>query len=104
MIRGEKKDTALVFTINADRLRELGEDDLIDKVANAKNKEEAKDYLLHYFGLLEETLKDSIDRGLIRNGMEDRYVWRNVMNALASKLSRAKTWDREEERKISRSR
>jgi len=104
MIRGEKKDTALVFTINADRLRELGEDDLIDKVANAKNKEEAKDYLLHYFGLLEETLKDSIDRGLIRNGMEDRYVWRNVMNALASKLSRAKTWDKEEERKISRSR
>jgi len=96
VVKGDN-DMVFVATINANTLRRLGDDEILDRIANAKNKSEARAILLHHIGLDESVIKKELESGRLRNGQEYNITWKNVANAMAAKSVQQSEYERERE-------
>ncbi len=78
---------ALVVTVNAEKLKEMGEKELVEELKRS-GQEKGREILLKRLGISPERVRALLDRGEIRNGMEYHEIWENVANSLAAQVVR----------------
>jgi len=91
-----KGNRALVVSVNAQRLRELGEGDFIEELKE-KGQKTGRVLLLKRLGISESLVQEGLESGRIRNGMEYHEIWENVANSLAARIVREVREEKTEE-------